>query len=102
MAAAAAHAPPADLRDLAGARAAGAEAQLLARGYALVRVETMRGGKVSRWWNGKRRQCVAVTTVNGRYRTIATAAPGACGHGLKPIVGGRERDRIRPEVDNTR
>jgi hypothetical protein len=100
MAAIVAQNPPADLRDLVGARAAGAETQMTARGYVFVRVETLRRAKLSRWWSEALRQCVAVTTANGRYSAIVTVPSGECGQRLRPLVGGRERDRLRPEPDN--
>ena len=99
MAAAIAQDPLTDLRDLVGARAAGAETQMTARGYMFVRVETLRGARLARWWSETRRQCVAVTTANGRYKAIVSVPSGECGKRLRPLVGGRERDRLRPEPD---
>lgn len=67
---------PAELRDLVGARGAGGETQLQARGYRFVKTTTGDDRKWSYWWNPERRQCVSVATVNGRYDSItSTPAP---------------------------
>ena len=54
---------PDDIVDLLGARAPGAETQMLARGYADV------GGN-NIWWNAKTGVCVKVHVSQGRYKTI--------------------------------
>ena len=63
-----------DVADLVGARGAGGETQLLARGY------ESRGGNVVRdtryvfWWNARTGRCISVATTDGRYSAI-TAVP---------------------------
>jgi hypothetical protein len=61
---------PNDVRDLVGARAAGGETQLQARGYRFLRTNTVGDQKWSFWWSDLQRQCVSVTTDNGRYSAI--------------------------------
>ena len=62
---------PADIADLVGARAAGAESEIQARGYDNV--------KNNIWWNGATGTCVRVRVSNGRYSAIDTLKPNACG-----------------------
>ncbi len=73
-----------DVADLVGARGAGGETQLLARGY------ESRGGHVVRdtrfvfWWNERTGRCISVATTDGRYSAI-TAIPAAnCDSGRDP------------------
>jgi hypothetical protein len=78
---AAAQVTPSDVRDLVGARAAGGESELAARGYVNVRGQTGDDRKWTYWWNGSRGVCLSVATMNGRYDSIiATPAPD-CGQG---------------------
>ncbi len=63
---------PSDLTDLVGARGAGGETQMLARGYADV------GGN-NIWWNAKTGVCVKVHVSQGRYKTIDMLPDGDCG-----------------------
>jgi len=62
---------PANIADLVGARAAGAETQMEARGYQNV-------GK-NNWWDGS--NCVHVRVSQGRYKAIDSLKPSACGQG---------------------
>lgn len=67
---------PSDVRDLVGARAAGGEAQLQARGYVNVGGQTGDDRKWTYWWNERRGACLSVATMNGRYDSIvSTPAP---------------------------
>lgn len=65
---------PAGLSDLVGARAAGAETQMQARGYTNVGGTTGDDRVWTVWWNPRTRSCVTVATVEGRYDSI-TASP---------------------------
>ncbi|RYD59808.1 MAG: hypothetical protein EOP60_01280 [Sphingomonadales bacterium] len=67
-----------DLDDLVGARAAGGETQLQARGYAFVTTNTVRDRKWSFWWNDRTRQCVQVATSNGRYDAVQRVPEANC------------------------
>lgn len=87
---------PADLRDLVGARAAGAETAIEARGYAFVRTQTGDDRKYSTWWNARSRQCVTVATMDGRYAAItATPAPDC---NQKAAARDDDGSRYRPDV----
>ncbi len=72
---------PPGLRDLVGARAAGGETQMQARGYVAVHTETGRDRKYVYWWNANRRQCVSVSTVDGRYAAIVGTPDADCRRG---------------------
>ncbi|WP_274628644.1 hypothetical protein [Arvimicrobium flavum] len=67
--------PPADIADLVGARAAGGETALQSRGYTSARTQ----GLTAFWWNANSRTCARVTTAQGRYAEVMTAAPSDCG-----------------------
>ncbi len=66
------------LRDLVGARAAGGESDLESRGW--VQITGHKGGNASYtyWWNRNAKDCVMVTTRDGRYASITDASPGDC------------------------
>ncbi|AVQ00545.1 hypothetical protein B7G68_00910 [Caulobacter segnis] len=67
---------PSDVRDLVGARAAGGESELAARGYVNVGARSGDDRKWTYWWNERRGVCLSVTTMNGRYDAIvATPTP---------------------------
>lgn len=70
--------PVPDLSDLVGARAAGAETQMEARGYRAVNNSTVRDMKFTFWWNERKRNCVSVSTVDGRYAAIEGVPSGNC------------------------
>jgi hypothetical protein len=59
---------PSDVADLVGAKGAGGETQLQARGYRFVRVETGDDRKWSYWWHPQRRQCLSVASLSGDHR----------------------------------
>lgn len=70
-----------DLADLVGARAAGAETQMEARGYTASLGSTVRDMKFTFWWNARKRSCVSVSTMDGRYASIQPVPPGNCDAG---------------------
>lgn len=65
---------PADIADLVGARAPGAESEMQARGYVDV------GGN-NTWWNAGKKVCVRVHVSQGRYSAISQIKASACGQG---------------------
>ena len=73
-----AQAPP-DIADLVGARAAGGETQLEARGYDYVRGQTGDDRAWTYWWNPRTQVCITVSTVNGRYEAITPSPAPDCG-----------------------
>ncbi|MBN7756698.1 hypothetical protein JYP46_07725 [Nitratireductor aquimarinus] len=66
--------PPADIADLVGARGAGGETQLMARGYTLARTQ----GLTAYWWKASTGTCARVVTADGRYQTVAAASAADC------------------------
>lgn len=66
---AAAAAPP-SVADLVGARGAGGETQLLARGFEQRESRVVGDQRFSFWWNSKRGECISVSTTDGRYASI--------------------------------
>lgn len=67
-----------DLADLVGARAAGGETQLEARGYSYVTTNTVRDTKWAYWYNERIRQCVQIATSQGRYSAINPVPEANC------------------------
>lgn len=77
-----------DLDDLVGARAAGGETQMLARGYTATGGNTVGDKKFTFWWNGKKSRCVSVATSDGRYAAIQPVPAGNCDQaGSSPAYG---------------
>lgn len=104
LASATAQDTPSDVRDLVGARAAGGETQLQARGYVNVGGQAGDDRKWTYWWNERRGACLSVATMNGRYDSIVstpapdcrrpgpgrpTTLPGPVGG---PVANGRTED----------
>ena len=73
--------PAADVADLAGARAAGDETQLLARGYVSRRSTTVGEQRYSFWWNQRLGRCLSVSTVDGRYGALISVPTENCDNG---------------------
>lgn len=65
---------PADIADLVGARAPGAESEMQTRGYQDV------GGN-NTWWNANTKTCVRVHVSQGHYQAISQIKASACGQG---------------------
>ena len=59
-----------DVADLAGARAAGGETQLLARGYESRRSTTVGDQRYTFWWSQRTGRCLSVSTAEGRYGAL--------------------------------
>jgi hypothetical protein len=76
-----------DLADLVGARAAGAETQMEARGYRIAGGSTVRETKFTFWWNERKQTCVSVSTVEGRYASIQPIPTGNCDSGPSASPG---------------
>ncbi|WP_101927220.1 MULTISPECIES: hypothetical protein [Luteimonas] len=66
------------LDDLIGARAAGADTQLRARGYVDRGARQRDGRPVVTWWNAGARDCVDVVTEDGRIASIRPVDAGRC------------------------
>lgn len=83
---AAAHVTPSDVRDLVGARAAGAESELAARGYVNTGGQNGDDRKWTYWWNASRGVCLSVATVNGRYDSIVSTPAPDCARAARPDI----------------
>lgn len=75
-----------DLSDLVGARAAGAETQMEARGYRVTGASTVRDTSFTFWWNERKGSCVSVSTVEGRYASIQAVPAGNCDAGSAALT----------------
>ena len=69
---------PSDVRNLVGENARYGERELESRGY--VHISTHKGTDRawSYWWNAGRRECISVTTMQGRYDAIKSSAATDC------------------------
>lgn len=87
---------PPDVSDLVGARAAGGETQLEARGYRFVTTNVVRDSKWSFWWSDRQRQCISVTTTDGRYAAIGAIPAANCNAAVPqaPARPSAQRDAI--------
>jgi len=69
---------PSDVADLVGARAAGGENELKSRGYRFVKVEKGDDRTWSNWWNARKKVCLTVVTLEGRYDSIVSSPAFDC------------------------
>lgn len=66
------------LDDLVGARAAGADTELRARGFVDRDAQQRDGRSIVTWWNARSRECVHVATGNGRIESIRPVDASNC------------------------
>ncbi len=69
---------PRDVDDLVGARASSGESALGNRGYQHRKSIKVSGSSITYWWNPRNQACIAVTTAEGRYKSIVTQPEAAC------------------------
>lgn len=69
-------AAPADVANLVGARASSGETQLKNRGYRFVKTEKGDDRTWSNWWNYRKKVCLTVVTMEGKFDSIVSG-PGA-------------------------
>lgn len=67
-----------DVTDLVGARAAGGETQLLARGYESRFSNVVGDQRYTFWWNARTGRCISVSTVDGRYGALIAVPAENC------------------------
>lgn len=67
-----------DLRDLVGARAGQAEGDLESRGWVSISNHKDYDRSHTYWWNRDRKDCVRVTTSDGRYQSITDVGAADC------------------------
>ena len=82
-AAALAQSPP-DVADLVGARGAGGETQLLARGYESRQSNVVGNQRYTFWYNQRTGRCISVATLDGRYSAIIGVPAENCQDGSAP------------------
>jgi hypothetical protein len=70
---------PSDVSDLVGARASSGEAELKSRGYRFIKVEKGDDRTWSNWWNSRKKVCLTVVTMEGRYDSIVSGPAFDCG-----------------------
>ncbi|WP_212611865.1 hypothetical protein [Sphingomonas baiyangensis] len=83
---------PRDLRDMVGARAGQAEAELQRRGYRSAGGQRGDDRSYTYWWNADRRQCVTIATMNGRYDSITLSPAPDCRQRAAMPAERRDRD----------
>lgn len=66
------------MQDLVGARSGQAEGTFSQRGWNYVTGNTSGYDSHGYWWNASRKDCIKVTTRDGRYTAIADAGAGDC------------------------
>lgn len=65
-------------QDLVGGKAAGGESALKSRGYSYSWGATELNAKVNYWWTPGRKNCIQVTTRDGRFDEIVTVGTSVC------------------------
>ena len=70
---------PGSVRDLVGARAAGGETTLEQRGFTLYHGSTKNDRKINYWWNPNTKECVRVSTYDGRFEAMEKSTRADCG-----------------------
>jgi hypothetical protein len=65
-------------QDLVGGKAAGGESALKSRGYSYSWGATEQNAKVNYWWTPGRKNCIQVTTRDGRFDEIVTVGTSVC------------------------
>lgn len=78
------------LEDMVGARAGQAEGELQRRGYVNTGGSKGDDRSYTNWWNADRRQCVTITTMDGRYASVTPTTAPDCG---KSASSKSRRDR---------
>lgn len=85
---------PSDVADLVGARAAGGETQLKSRGYAFIKTQKGDDRSYSNWWHNRRKVCLNVVTMEGRYDTIMKTLPADCNRSDNGGVVGNSNPQV--------
>lgn len=95
------------LEDLVGARAGQAEGEIVRRGFRDTGGSKSDDRSYTNWWNSQTRQCVTISTMDGRYVSIEPTTPPDCGQSAsvrpqpsRPSYsdnGGYERPSYRPD-----
>ncbi|MGD9589565.1 MAG: hypothetical protein AB7Q37_14225 [Pyrinomonadaceae bacterium] len=70
--------PHVNLSDLRGMRASSGESEMQSRGFRNVDGYKSGGSSYTIWWNGRTRQCVAISTYDGKYNWIGDTQNTNC------------------------
>lgn len=73
-----AQALPGSVRDLVGVKASAGESSLEERGFTYITGGTRDDRKFNYWWNRNTKECVRVTTFDGRYEKISVVPKSDC------------------------
>jgi hypothetical protein len=65
--------------DLVGMRASSGESELKDRGYRYRKTIKTSHSSIAYWWNPRKQDCIAVTTTDGRYKSIMNQPQAVCG-----------------------
>ena len=66
--------------DLVGMRASSGERELEDRGYRYRKTIKTSNSSIAYWWNSHKQDCIAVTTTDGRYKSIVNQPDAVCGN----------------------
>ena len=69
---------PRDVDDLVGVRASSGESELEDRGYQHRKTIKVSHSTIAYWWNRHKQACIAVTTTDGRFKSIMTQPKTVC------------------------
>jgi hypothetical protein len=69
---------PGSVRDLVGVRASAGESAMETRGYTYISGTVREDRKIVYWWNPSTKECVRVTTFDGRFEKLAIVAKSDC------------------------
>lgn len=67
-----------NLDDLEGMRASSGESELKDRGYYYRKTIKTSNSSIAYWWNPRKQDCIAVTTTDGRYKSIMNQPDAVC------------------------
>ncbi len=70
--------PPDDVADLIDTRASSGQALLEQRGFHLIDLHQGNESTFGYWWSPKKKECICVTTKDGRYASLDFADPVDC------------------------
>ncbi|WP_447931205.1 hypothetical protein [Sphingopyxis fribergensis] len=88
-----------DVADLVGARGAGGETQLLARGYESRMSNLVGETRYVFWWNARTGRCISVATADGRYSAINAVPAANCDEGRGAGEDRRPVDHHQPAAE---
>jgi len=88
---------PRDLDDLINIRASSGERELEDRGYSYRKTMEIKDSELSYWWSRHDRQCIVVTTKDGRYSSILEQPDSMCDESSHSSSGSRHSSHGDPK-----